>query len=42
MPESYTGYTYLRLLVLEVMSIVFDFYRGINHQGHGATPSRRK
>jgi len=31
MPEPRTGYTYLGLLVLEVMSVVFDFYRGINH-----------
>src|SRR5207302_2220579 len=41
MPVSCTGYADLRLLVLEVMGVVVDSYRGINHRGHGATPSWR-
>src|SRR5437660_92728 len=39
-PESCTGYASLRLLVLDVMCVGFDSYRGIHHRGHGATPSR--
>src|SRR6266700_5239543 len=41
MPESSMGEAYLGLLVLEVMGVVVDLYRGINHRGHGATPSWR-
>jgi len=42
MPESCTGSAYLRLRVLEGMSVVVASYRGINHRVHVATPSWRK
>src|SRR5439155_21631743 len=46
MPESCTGYAYLRLFCIEVVFciesifFVFDDFRGVNHRWHGATPCR--
>jgi len=40
-PEPGTGYIYSGLFFIEVMAVVFDYFRGINHWGHAATPSRR-
>jgi hypothetical protein len=41
-PEPWMGCAYLRLLFLEVVFFMFEYFRGINHRRHGATPSRRK